>query len=236
MLEVQDQLLLSSRGSREVGVVDSVVKRFHNVVDLDSAAKSTQQQSLQLAPRLRPSCAGITFEGRVGFAMPQRRKEHGSGFRKRTDEEFKEDFWNRIKKGTDGECWTCTGATNAFGYGTMSEGLAHRTAYELTNGPIPKGLNILHRCDNRPCCNPSHLVVGTQAENVADCVSKNRHKGAPGETNAAHLLTSEKVLEMRRIYKAGGKRYSDIAKDFGVSEPCASQAIRGYTWAHLPQP
>lgn len=50
----------------------------------------------------------------------------------------------------------------------------HRVMYELTFGVVPDGLNVLHKCDNPPCCNPDHLVTGTQAENCDDCIAKGR--------------------------------------------------------------
>lgn len=61
----------------------------------------------------------------------------------------------------------------------------HQVAWILTNGPIPPGMGVLHRCDNQPCCNPSHLFIGTQADNVADMVAKGRHRnGAMARASA----------------------------------------------------
>ena len=78
-------------------------------------------------------------------------------------------------------CLEWTGSTVAAGYGRIwfrgKLVATHRLAWTLVNGPILDGLNILHRCDNPPCCDPTHLRVGTQAENVADMAMKGRRRG-----------------------------------------------------------
>ena len=75
--------------------------------------------------------------------------------------------------------------------------LAHRVSYEIHNGAIPNGLHVLHRCDVPCCVNPSHLFVGTNAENVIDKVSKGRAASMPGELHPSHVLTEQQVLEIR---------------------------------------
>jgi hypothetical protein len=76
-------------------------------------------------------------------------------------------------------CWTWRRRRNSNGYGVLRLGrksiLAHRYFYSLTNGTIPDGLEIRHTCDNPPCCNPKHLLVGTHTENVRDSVDRKRH-------------------------------------------------------------
>ena len=92
-------------------------------------------------------------------------------------------LWSAVDTILEAEsCWVWPKATNACGYGlfrlTLSDGsvetLAHRVAWILTYGSIPPGKRILHTCDNPPCIRPSHLWLGTQAENVQDMNTKGR--------------------------------------------------------------
>ena len=88
-------------------------------------------------------------------------------------------FWSKVDRA--GDCWIWTGELNNHGYGrfaTWTGGrrvryLAHRLAFELTQGPLG-ALVARHTCDNPPCCNPEHLEVGTQADNLRDAVSRGR--------------------------------------------------------------
>lgn len=157
--------------------------------------------------------------------------------RKYSPEEWLAAFLSKLEANGVLSCWNWTGAKTKDGYGTVvfrgKVMHAHRAFFLHMYGPLSPTVGVLHSCDNRKCCNPFHWFTGNQRRNIQDCVSKGRHRGAPGESNAAHLLTAEKVLQMRRIRAITGVPYCDIAKQFGVSEPCASQAVRGYTWSHL---
>lgn len=113
------------------------------------------------------------------------RRPHGNGIGKHYHSQMPkrplaERFWRKVDK--SGECWVWTGCRHVAGYGRFNtqdaqwSGVvyAHRMAWELTHGPIPPGLHVLHRCDNPPCCNPEHLWLGTNADNHADKVQKGR--------------------------------------------------------------
>lgn len=103
----------------------------------------------------------------------------------------------------------------------------HRVAWELVNGPIPGGLHVLHRCDNRKCQNPAHLFLGTNSDNIADKVAKGR---APkGADNAASKLTAEQI---GRIL-ADPRLHREIALEFGIHRAQVSIIKRGKTWKHL---
>ena len=77
-----------------------------------------------------------------------------------------------------GRCWEWTGYRHPMGHGMIGDGrrlvYTHRVSWEITNGPIPSGLLVCHHCDNPPCVRPSHLFVGTQADNVRDMWAKGR--------------------------------------------------------------
>jgi len=92
---------------------------------------------------------------------------------------LKERFWDKVVIGPN--CWVWVGACDSNGYGRVrrerrEDGVegAQRMSWILANGPIPDGLFVLHHCDNPPCVRPKHLFLGTQADNLADCISKGR--------------------------------------------------------------
>jgi hypothetical protein len=100
---------------------------------------------------------------------------------------FEAGFWARVNK-TEA-CWIWMGSKNSKGYGVRRKPgggviTMHRYSFELANGPIGMGLNILHSCDNPSCVNPAHLRAGSQADNVADMVSRGRAKS--GNTKKTH--------------------------------------------------
>lgn len=170
--------------------------------------------------------------------------------------EFVARFWARVKK-TKG-CWIWLGYRARTGYGMLQcrgvnpmPMLAHRVSWELAHGPIRGGLHALHRCDNPPCVRPSHLFLGTQADNNADRDRKgrvasgdkngsrtkphknpfvrNRGSGLRGESHPMSRLTEKKVREMRALYKIGVKK-ADLARQYGISQTHAGRIVKRRSW------
>lgn len=141
-------------------------------------------------------------------------------------------FRARIKVMPSG-CHEWQAGINNFGRGLFwcagKTRLASRIAWVLANGDIPKGLFVLHRCDNGLCCNPDHLFLGTQADNVHDCVSKGRAHGAhQGVEHHNAKLNPSKVREIRRLCEHNTQE--DVAKRYGVTRSCIEQIVCGVTW------
>ena len=132
-------------------------------------------------------------------------------------------------------CWTFLGApTGANGYSliTRNDGsrlYAHRAAWELAHGPIRAGLKVCHRCDNPRCVNPSHLFLGTQADNVHASIHKGRFN-----CFGRQKLNAKQVLEIRRLARLG-RRHQDIAARFGVARNTITGIVHRKSWAHLPE-
>lgn len=115
-------------------------------------------------------------------------------------------------------CWEWTGARHRRGYGSFSHRnqayRAHVAAWIVHAGqPVARGIQVLHRCDNPPCCNPAHLFTGTQRDNMQDAARKGRLKipGIFGESHpAAHLSTAQ--VEYIRALRVQGFSYAAIRK------------------------
>ncbi len=108
---------------------------------------------------------------------------------------------------------------------------AHRIAWFGHNGAIPDQLQVRHRCDNRPCCNFEHLLLGTPANNSADMVSRSRQRSSW----QPRKLTPELVLEMRRLRTEGWTRPA-LAAQFGVAVRTVEDVIGRRRWKRLDDP
>lgn len=133
-------------------------------------------------------------------------------------------------------CWPFTGATGRSGYGRVRvHGVsrsAHVWAYEEAFGPVPDGLLVRHHCDNRLCCNPSHLATGTHQDNMNDKVARGRQSRLAGEQSPTAILTEPQALSIRNRRRAG-ERSADLATEFGVSRSLVNSIATGKRWAHL---
>ena len=136
-------------------------------------------------------------------------------------------FWEKVDVRGEDECWPWTGCVrNKKGYGSFrSRALSHRYAFYLTTGIDPiDDVNVLHTCDNPPCCNPKHLYAGTHQQNMADAL--NRDRFTRGEASAVTKLTDEQVEEIRRRW-LDGEGQAVLAKEFGVSQPSIWFRLQG---------
>lgn len=147
-------------------------------------------------------------------------------------------FWKKIRIGQDNECWLWTGSLTSWGYGDCHYGgrrtNASRIAYIITYGEIPEGFVVCHSCDTPACCNPKHLWVGTQADNLRDCRVKGRARYLTGAMHhrSTAKLTPELVQQSKALY-ASGISQTRIALLFGVHSSTISRAVRGDKWSHL---
>ena len=129
-------------------------------------------------------------------------------------------------------CWEWRAGRYSGGYGGASVNgrsvKVHRLAWELTNGAIPDGMFVLHRCDNPPCFNPDHLFVGTPKDNVADMDAKGRRRFATGERSHLAKISDAAADSIRSRY-ANGERGMDLAAEFGVSKALVSMIVNNKT-------
>lgn len=109
---------------------------------------------------------------------------------------------------------------------------AHVAAWIITNGPVPDGLKVCHTCDRPSCVNVAHLFLGTQAENMQDCIAKGRNAVLPGEDNPYAKLTEDDVRSIR-AKRALGIRLVDVASEFNISIASVSRITRRTSWSHI---
>lgn len=154
-----------------------------------------------------------------------------------------ESFWNRVggDRRKRNDCWEWQGAHNNTGYGTVAwHGkvyTAHRIAawlaglVESPSAPATsrEPTHVLHKCDNRSCCNPNHFFLGSYAENQRDAYRKKRRSQSKGEAHTNAKLTNTQAAMIRKLYAAGYTQVA-LAKAYSVSQRAISLIVRMETY------
>lgn len=157
-----------------------------------------------------------------------------------------ERFWKKVdKSGGPDACWLWIGSKIKHGYGCFVVDKTwfypHRIAWTLTHGQIPHsdsyhGTCVCHDCpsgENPACCNPAHLFLGSQGENMKDMIRKGRDTKALGEDNGISKLTAAQVIEIRSLYAAGNSTLRQLGSLFGVRYQNISLIINYKAWKHV---
>jgi hypothetical protein len=151
-------------------------------------------------------------------------------------------FWARVPllyRNADDRCWKWAGWCFPQGYGRLYDEnrkslRAHRVSWALHYGPVPKGMSVLHHCDNPPCVNPRHLFLGTQTDNQVDMNQKGR-RGKPkaiGVRNPNAKLTECDIRVIRKL-AAEGFSQRELATNFCVHHSSIYAILRLGAWAHV---
>ena len=155
-------------------------------------------------------------------------------------------FWTKARLGDD--CWMWSGHTmggkDRRGYFRVrraqdrarlglrgSAMAAHRVAWALTNGPIPDGLLIRHSCDNGLCVRPSHLLVGTQTDNMRDAIERDRF--VCGEDHVHAKVTAADVRVIRSRYAEGDISLKKLGSEFGIDATTVRGIVMRRKWRHI---
>ena len=143
-------------------------------------------------------------------------------------------FISKLRIDPETDCWNYTGSISGTGYGNFwifgHYESAHRIAYFLFKGYLPDDLFVCHHCDNKRCCNPDHLFLGTQKDNMID--SKNKGRRAKGEDNGSSKLTNMQVVEIKELLQRNIP-HSLIAVIYKVSLTSIYNISSGLRWSHI---
>jgi hypothetical protein len=154
------------------------------------------------------------------------------GMHRQAQKPLVDKYSDRIGSPDSNGCIPWIGHINSNGYGVLGgDGLlAHRIAYELAHGPIPSGLFVCHTCDNRKCCNPDHLFVGTNEDNMKDMASKGR--AARGEKSARAKLMEADIRRIR-LLAASGRSFRSIGQEYSIYSAYVSAIVSRKRWGHV---
>lgn len=145
-------------------------------------------------------------------------------------------FWSKVAQPNENGCrlWLAAKMPDGAGqFSTVDTNIAYRVSWRLTYGPIPVDKQINHRCDIRPCIEPTHLWLGTQAENLADMAAKGRRRGIPGiggEDNVTAKINWQIVREIRILRERDGVALYKLAARFGISKSQVHNIVTYKQW------
>lgn len=143
-------------------------------------------------------------------------------------------FLNQSIPEPNSGCWLWAGAIAATGYGVVAVNgknkRAHRLSYEAANNALlPSTVVVCHRCDTPSCVNPEHLFAGSQADNVRDCLLKDRRRGAPPRDGFSRI-TPEAVIAIR----ASSLTKDELAAMYGINRRNIQKIRNRKSWSHIP--
>jgi len=141
-------------------------------------------------------------------------------------------FSERVNTTSPADCWEWVASCDKDGYGVCyMKGVrrkAHRVAYALAYGKTPAHLYVLHTCDNPSCCNPEHLWLGTNRQNIDDMVSKGR--SLRGARNPNAKLTESQVRNVVKLREKGCSVVV-IGRKLNIGHRTVSNICRGIQWS-----
>jgi hypothetical protein len=148
----------------------------------------------------------------------------------------KKKFWKKVDVSDDNnKCWEWMGS-QIKGYGQKScsykSYAAHRIAYYLHYNEWPNGMMVLHICNNKLCCNPHHLKLGTSYENIQDAKKDGLIIPLLGENHPSTYITNKQCLEIVDKIK-NGVSCAKIVKEYNIKNSVVYHIKHGYSWKHL---
>lgn len=171
-----------------------------------------------------------------------------------------ERFESKIERIPLAGCWIWVGAANRYGYIHVNGQsiVAHRAIWEMSNGKIPEGMELLHSCDIGVCVNPGHLSIGTHSDNMRDMVNKKRQRSVCGSAHWTHQdrqrarligqenikkshgsnednnnakISQEIALQIRAHYASNPKlTMTELGSIFGLKREQTRKIVKGIVW------
>ena len=154
---------------------------------------------------------------------------------RKNNKDYDESIRNKIKNGIkidSNNCWIWQGAKHLQGYGNIAYRgkplLVHRISWMIFKGEIPQGMKVCHKCDVTSCCNPEHLFLGSQKDNVKDGIDKGRYANRVLGKRRNKLIY-EQVQEIKKLHEEGMTR-KELQIKYEIGRTCIQKIITGKSW------